>query len=79
MDVLTSALGGLDRAQEKFDLAAGKLASNTLPSSGGGPTDIVDLSEAAVSLVTARNDFAANLQAVKTADEMQRDTINLLA
>jgi flagellar hook protein FlgE len=39
----------------------------------------VNLSQAAVALISAKDDFAANLKVMKTADEMQRVAINLLA
>ncbi len=41
--------------------------------------DNVDLSQQAVSLLTAKkNQFAANLNVLKIADEMQKSIINLV-
>ena len=79
MDVFTTALGGLNRAQDQFEKAGGKLASAAQLSSGSGPVDVADLSETAVSLLATKNDFTANVQVLKTADDIQRETINLLA
>jgi flagellar hook protein FlgE len=41
--------------------------------------DTVDLSDSMVAMLTARQEFTANLNAFKTADEIQRQTIDLLA
>jgi len=43
------------------------------------PADPVDLSTDMVSLISARNQFAANLQVARTGGEMERRAIDLLA
>ena len=43
------------------------------------PVDTVELSDAAVSLLSARNEYAANIKVIQTADEMQRHMLDLLA
>jgi hypothetical protein len=42
------------------------------------PVDTADLSEAAVSLLSAKNAFATNIKLLKVADEMQRQAIDLI-
>jgi Flagellar basal body rod FlgEFG protein C-terminal len=77
VDLSAIAQQGLERSQDRFDHASSQLASAGLPpidSSG----DTVNLRQAAVALLSAKDDFAANLKVMKTADEMQRGAINLL-
>jgi hypothetical protein len=78
VDLSAIALQGLERSQDRFDRASSQIAAAGLPpvdSTG----DTVNLSQAAVALLSAKDDFAANLKVMKTADEMQRVAINLLA
>ena len=72
------ALSGLEQATAQFERAAVQVAGGSGPSGGAG-RDVVDLSAAAVGMLVARNDFGANIQVLKVADEMQRHTIDLLA
>jgi flagellar hook protein FlgE len=76
MVALTSALDGLARSEAQFNQAAQSIARATLPA---GPTDTVDLSTAAVALLTARNNFEANTKLIKTSDELEQTLINTLA
>ena len=75
MDISAIALGGLNQAQTNFETAARRIASV----GSGAPEDSVDLTSSIVSLIQAKNDFAANLKTVKVADEMQRTALDLLA
>ena len=79
MDISAIALGGLNQAQTNFDTAVRRIASggSGAPGSGAGE-DTVDLSSNIVSLLQAKNDFEANLKAVKIGDEMQRTALDLL-
>jgi hypothetical protein len=79
MEISAIALRGLDQAQAQLEQAGGQLASIGANSSDGIPADTVDLSQAAVSLLSAKNEFAANLKVLKIADELQRQTLDLLA
>ena len=79
MDVSAIALRGLDQAQMTFDHAARNLASAGASASGGSPTDTVNLSDAALSLISARIDVETNLQTLKVAGGMDRQAIDLLA
>ncbi len=81
MDVLATALSGLDRAQGLFEQSANRLigATGASPSSGQPASDAVDLSQAAVSLLTAKNQFALNINLLEVAENMQKTTIDILA
>ena len=72
MNVSSIALQGLNQAQDQLQSTARRIAG------AGSPTDSVNLSDAAVSLITAKNDFEANLNTIKVDDQMQKSTINLL-
>jgi flagellar basal body rod protein FlgC len=78
MDVSAIALSGLDRAQASFEKAASRIAAAGATTADGTPSDTVDLAAAAVELASARQDFAANIAALKAADEMERRTIDVL-
>jgi hypothetical protein len=77
MDVSTIALQGLQRSQTQLESTARRL-STAGSSADGTPVDTADLSQAAVALITAKNQFAANLNVVKVADQMQKSVLNLL-
>jgi len=72
MDVTSIALGGLEQAQSQLDSTAKQIAGL------GSPTDTVDLSQAAVSLLQARNDFQANLATIKVNDQMTQSLFDVL-
>ena len=78
MGVSAIALAGLERAYSQFQDAATRIATPAADPAGAAP-DIVDLSAAAVSMLAARDDFAVNIQVLKTTGEMQQDLLNLLA
>ena len=59
----TSALSGLERAQARLETVARRI---TAPSGG---VDAVSLSDEAVSLLEARNSFAANIAVLRVANE----------
>ena len=69
MDVSAIALGGLDQAQSKLENTGKQIAS---------PTDSVDLSREAVSLLQARTDFQANLATLKVNDQMLHSLFDVL-
>lgn len=78
VDISAIALQGLEQAESQFALAASQLSSAGIaPSAGAG--DTVDLSEAAVALISAKDDYASNVATMKIADDMVRETISLLA
>lgn len=71
------ALGGVERASAQFERAATTVSGAASPD--GPAVDTVDLSSAAVSMLAAHNDFTANLNVLKVADDMQRHAIDMLA
>ena len=75
MVALTSALEGLSRSEAQFNQAAQSISRAPL---SAGPTDTVDLSTAAVALLTARNNFEANTQIIKISDQLEQTLINTL-
>jgi flagellar hook-associated protein FlgK len=74
---LDSALAGLGRAQASFDRAAERIAQ-PISLTPENPQDQVSLSDEMVALINARHDYEANLQTVKTADQMQKKLLDAL-
>ena len=72
---LTPALEGLIHSEAQFTQAAQSIARAPLP---GGETDTVDLSAAAVALLTARNNFEANTKLIKISNELEQSLIDTL-
>ncbi len=79
MDLSAIALRGLDMAQAKLERVANLLVAVGEASPEAAPVDTVDLSAAVVSLLSARNEFAANIKVLRTADDMQRQVLDLMA
>ena len=73
MDVSSIALQGLQRAQNQLQNTAVNVASLGSPGS-----DTVDLSQAAVALISAKTQFAANIGVLKIAGDMQKNLLNVL-
>jgi flagellar hook protein FlgE len=77
VNITQNSLQGVQRAEENFNTAAAK-ASKSL---GGNPAvgnDTVDISSAAVSVLSAQNDYSVNLAFLKDADKMEKQAINLI-
>jgi hypothetical protein len=72
-------LNGLCRAEQRVEKAAGQLGRMTDAPSPDKPTDAVDLSTATVGLLAARQDYSTQLEVLRTADELERQTLDLLA
>jgi flagellar hook protein FlgE len=79
MGIFAIGLQGLEHAQASVQKTAERLAGTGAASTSPGTPDTVDISQEMVSLMQARNDFAANIRMLKTADEMQRQVMDLLA
>jgi len=73
MSVSSIALGDLNQAQASLESTAQRT------SAAAGQGDSVSLSTDAVSLLQAKNDFAANINVLKVADEIVKSTIDLVA
>jgi len=78
VNAIAAAAIGFDRAETQLGSAALALSNSSSPSDAGGG-DITELSAAMLSLIEARNTTAVSVKIVHTADEMQKDLLNLLA
>ena len=67
---LDISLQGINRAANSFDTAATGIARVSVPADPSQPEDTVSLSDQTVALIQAANDYKANVQALKTSDEM---------
>ena len=75
MEISAIALGGMHAAEASLDQAASSMAR---PLPGAAPEDTVDLSSAAVAMISARNDFAANLASIQVDEEITKRAIELM-
>ena len=75
MQAISSALGGLHRAETLLNQTASQLAQSPF----AAPEDQISLSDAAVALIEARSSYQANLNSIKVADQMQKSTLSLIA
>jgi hypothetical protein len=74
MDISSIALQGLGNAEARFTKAAVRISNG----GAGGPVDAVDLSTEAVNLLTAKDQFLANLKALEVGQDMAKHTVNVL-
>jgi hypothetical protein len=70
-----TSLEGLSRSEAQFNRAAQQIAF--APVTPGGE-DTVNLSDAAVQLLQAKNNFDANTKAIKIQDQMTQDLLNAI-
>ena len=68
---------GIHNAESLLNATAIKVANQN--QSTGPVSDEVSLSEAAVALLQAKNDTAANVSAFHVASEIQKTLLNILA
>ena len=78
MTGLDAALQGLHSSLDSFNRAATRISLGTLAGPTQNPQDQISLSDEMVNLMQARNDYAANLQSLRTGDEMQRKLLDIL-
>jgi flagellar hook protein FlgE len=77
VDISSIAQQGLQQAEVQL-----KNAASTLAGAGTSPafnSDSVDLSAGIIDLMSAKNNFAINISIMKTADQIQKHVIDLLA
>ena len=79
MDLSAIALQGLEQGQAQLEQAAARLAGAGAESPDGASLDTVELSAEIVALMSAKTQFSANLSTLKTADQIQKNAINLIA
>jgi hypothetical protein len=79
MDISAIALEGLQQAETQLNNAAITVADYpaTVPANAG--VDTVDLSAEFVALTQAQTQFAANIDTLKTADQIEQNTLNVTA
>jgi len=78
VDISSTALQGLEAAQLQVERSGQRLAGVGASTPDGAVVDTVDLSAEAVALLSASRQFAANVNVLKVADNMQKNFINLL-
>ena len=78
MNINSVALGGLQQAEKQLESIGSKLAKLPLVAAATGQ-DSVDLSAAMVGMIAAQRMAEANLQILRTSDQMTGQIINLLA
>ncbi len=82
MTAIQSALTGMHSSESQIDAIASRIANSAFPSVPGSkdpPQDRLDLSTDMVNLLQTRNNFAADVKVARTADQMQKSTISILA
>jgi len=65
------SIRGLDMATETVNRVATQVAGS------GFPGDQVDLSDQMVSLMSAKNDFEANVKAIQTEDQVNQSLLDI--
>jgi len=79
MDISAIALQGVQQAEAQLEQAATKIASYGSASPDGANLDTVDLSTEMVALMSAKNQTSLNLAVMKTAGEVQKKLIDVMA
>ena len=79
MDLSATALQGLQQAEEQLEQAATRIALLGAASPDGLSLDTVDLSAEMLALLSAKKLASVNLQTLRTADEVAKNVINVLA
>ena len=66
-------------ASSQLDAAASAISGAGAPLQDGPSVDVVNLSEEMVALMSAKTLFAANIDVLRTADQTQQSTLDVLA
>jgi hypothetical protein len=78
MDISAIALQGMEQAQGQMEKAAIRLATAGA-SPDGAALDVVDLSAEMVAMMSAKTDFSVNLSVLKTAAQLEKQAIDVMA
>jgi flagellar basal body rod protein FlgC len=79
MDISSVALQGLNKADLQLDNAASKIAgAGSSVSAGQLPVDTVDISQEAVSMLSAKNAFEANIKTLEVSNQMQQYAMDMI-
>lgn len=73
-----SSLEGMQNAQAQLEAAAGKIARLPAALQNPEPGDTVDLSAEMIALMSARDNFMANVGAAKSGDAIERALLNMV-
>lgn len=79
MDISAIALQGLGQANLQLNDAAANLASAAALSPDGSNWDTVDISSEIIALLSAKNQFSVAAATLKTANEVQKNVVDLIA
>ena len=79
MNPAAIALQGLQQADLQLNTAAARIANAGANSANGANLDVVDFSAEMVALMSAQHLYDANLATLKTADQMQKNLIDITA
>jgi flagellar basal body rod protein FlgC len=77
MNVLSVALDSIGRATTSLDTVAARVAHISSPESG--PSDYVELSVEMIALMDATTAFEASMAVMRTANEMNKSLVDLIA
>lgn len=77
MEILASALQGLDSAESKLNQAAVRISQASAAAGTSG--DSVDLATEIVNLAVAKEEYQANLKALQAGNDLTQHTIDILA
>jgi flagellar basal body rod protein FlgC len=77
MNALDGPLQGLANAEASFNSAAEKI-NKSFVVDPQNPQDQVSLSDAMVALLNSKNEYEANLQSLKTGNEMTKKLLDVL-
>ena len=79
MNITAIALLGLQEAQNQMDRSASRVASASAISGDAINSDTVDISQEAISMMSAKTLFSANLSSLETAGQMQQSILDMMA
>ncbi len=79
MDISSIALQGIAQAESQADTAASALANAGTTAQNGANLDVVDISAQMLSLLSAQNEAAINIDILKTADQIHQSLIDVMA
>jgi len=79
MDLSAIALQGLVQGQVQLERAATRLAGAGAGSPDGASLDTADLSAEVVALMSAKTQYSANLSTLRTADQLQKNVLEVMA
>jgi flagellar basal body rod protein FlgG len=77
MNAISIALQGLEQADARLTAATSQIAEDGTAQSGDPGGDVVSLSEEMVALMSAQTQYSANIDSLKTADQMETTALDI--